>query len=46
MLIKSKVAGVELSMTTFWKEERSGYKIYQNEHKHFFGQIDFVHLDM
>ena len=37
MLIKSKVARVEQSMTPFWKEERWGYNIYQNKQKHFFG---------
>ena len=37
MLIKSKVARVEQSMTTLWKEERWGHNIYQNEQKQFFG---------
>ena len=36
MLIKSKVARVEQSMTPFWKEERWGYNIYQNEKQQFF----------
>ena len=36
MLIKSKVARVKQSMTPFWKEERWGYNIYQNEQKQFF----------
>ena len=35
MLIKSKVARVEQSMTQIWKEERRGYNIYQNEQKFF-----------
>ena len=36
MVIKSKFARVEQSMTTFWKEERQGYNIYQNEQNLFF----------
>ena len=39
MVIKSKVARVEQSMTPFWKEERWGYNIYQNEQKQFFWPI-------
>ena len=36
MVIKFKVAQVEQSMTTFWKKERYGYNIYQNEQNLFF----------
>ena len=25
-------------MTPFWKEERQGYNIYENEQNHFFGE--------
>ena len=37
MLIKFKVARVEQSIPPFWREERWGYNIYQNEQKQFFG---------
>ena len=35
MIIESKVVRVEQSMTPFWKEERWGYNLYQNERKQF-----------
>ena len=46
MLIKSKEAQVEQSMTPFWKEERLGYRIYQNEQKQFFGLDPPIHLSL
>ena len=36
MFIKYKAAWFEESMTTFWKDDREGYKIHQNEQKQFF----------
>ena len=33
MVIKSEVAPVQQSMTTFWKEERYGYNIYMKMNK-------------
>ena len=35
VLLKQKVAIIERHMTPFWKEERWGYKIYQNEQNYF-----------
>ena len=36
MLVKQKVAIIERHMTPFWKEERWGYNISQNEQNLFF----------
>ena len=35
MLVKQKVAIIERHMTPFWKEERWGYNIHQNEQNPF-----------
>ena len=36
MFIRFKLVCFEQSITTFWKEERQGYNIYENEQKQFF----------